>query len=66
MILDLDIGNTRVKWRLLKSDKSPQDCGISPSIEDLMATMIDVISGVSRVRVSCVSEQQQFLATGNL
>jgi type III pantothenate kinase len=62
VILDLDIGNTRVKWRLLKSDKSPQDCGISPSIEDLMATMIDVISGVSRVRVSCVSEQQQFLS----
>lgn len=53
MILDLDVGNTRIKWRL--DEDADTDCQgrVAASVEQLMSEAV-ADRAVTRVRVSCV------------
>ena len=53
MILDLDIGNTRIKWRLLDADDSVYSNGVASSLAELLAVAVEQ-HRVTRVRVACV------------
>lgn len=57
MILELDIGNTRIKWRLLAGQgKAEFAAGVET---DLQSLTVELLGGatVSRVRASCVRPQ---------
>ncbi len=57
MIMDVDIGNSRVKW-LLRDATSVLDSGVSTSVEDLITRLRDGSSLPQRTRVCCVGESR--------
>ena len=55
MILDLDIGNSRIKWRLLDSNSRLQGEGAVSSLAQLIARLEATVGGLQRVRACSVS-----------
>ncbi|MCB1672455.1 MAG: type III pantothenate kinase [Gammaproteobacteria bacterium] len=53
MILELDIGNSRIKWRLLDSAGRTQSTGIAEQPKQLLDVTL-AGQAIQRVRVSCV------------
>jgi len=54
MILDLDVGNTRLKWRTVTAEGEPVTSGVNKLVD------VNIFAGISstditRVRVSCVA-----------
>jgi len=61
MILDLDIGNSRIKWRLLESpDSGVLSKGLTSNLAELKARFVNQHS-ITKVRVSSVRDRE-FLA----
>lgn len=62
MILDVDIGNTSLKWRLSKLSVVQLEGALSPRVLDELAAKLDAWK-IQRVRVACVAGddvEQQF------
>lgn len=57
MILDVDVGNTRLKWRLLGADRKHIDAGISQASVDFLRDIKKTFDSLAVVRVACVSRQ---------
>jgi type III pantothenate kinase len=55
MILDLDIGNTRCKWRLSELSSGSTAVGAGPDVERVFSEIIDNKQKVTRVRVANVA-----------
>lgn len=53
MILDLDIGNSRIKWRLSSVGPEIKQEGVATALPQLMAATIEQYP-VDRVRIACV------------
>jgi type III pantothenate kinase len=53
MILDLDIGNTRIKWRLLESGGTGHSEGAASDLAELLNVTVSR-HPVERVRIACV------------
>lgn len=54
MILDIDIGNTRIKWRLYDPISGRSSLGNCVVLEDLLSELVRLEVRPERVRVSCV------------
>ena len=57
MILDMDVGNSRVKWRLSENGSSTTKQGIAADLAALAENLRDV--ELQRIRAACVRRQQR-------
>ena len=57
MILDMDVGNSRVKWRVSGSDGAMTRQGVAADLEALGETLRD--TKLQRIRAACVRRQQR-------
>ncbi|MBT8147237.1 MAG: type III pantothenate kinase [Gammaproteobacteria bacterium] len=53
MILDLDIGNTRIKWRLSDTASGQRKIGVASGLNDLLQATVEQHQ-ITRVRIACV------------